>query len=135
MAEGGNLPELQRDASQVSQSQLEPQATPPQTASADARAPQEASYPYGEPQDAARQQQQNANGQAQAARNASLPAGGEQGENAEANQANAAAATSSPPLQSLTAAPDVMPQMLSSDARRVGLQKEDEELLDNSSGY
>jgi len=25
--------------------------------------------------------------------------------------------------------------MLSSDARRVGLQKEDEELLDNSSGY
>jgi len=135
MAEGGNLPELQRDASQVSQSQLEPQATPPQTASADARAPQEASYPYGEPQDAARQQQQNANGQAQAARNASLPAGGEQGENAEANQANAAAATGSPPLQSLTAAPDVMPQMLSSDARRVGLQKEDEELLDNSSGY
>ena len=64
---------------------------------------------------------------------------GEQADEADTTSAheatNAAAATGSPPLQSLTAAPDVMPQMLSSDARRVGLQKEDEELLDNSSGY
>lgn len=97
----------------------------------DARAAQDAPFTYGdappirapdEPQVA----QEDANEDMAPAKE---EAEGDQNQNAGGNPGNAAGATGSPPLQSLT-----MPAMLSSDARRLGLQKEDEELLYNSNG-